>query len=356
MFRSKTVLVIGAGASFEVGLPVGTTLLKTIVEMVDIRFSRYQQTQGSGPLYEALKLAVGSTSGDVLQPYIEAGAQLAKSARQAMSIDNVIDALEDRTVELMGKLGITQAILEAEGASPRFVLPDGSSASLDMTKFESTWYNSLSKLLTENVRKSEIDRIFDNVEIINFNYDRCLEHYLPYSLSEYYGVSLDKARSVVSTLRMHRPYGSVGLLPWQEKEGPKVDFGQPSPRAVAQVSGSIRTFTEQERNEEALQEIKRAISASDQVVFLGFGYHRQNVELLSNPVSFWAAVYGTAMQISESDRSVVQKELRVAFKMNPTQFRNQILLADMTCAQFFREHWRSLTAASQGGAATSRRR
>jgi hypothetical protein len=46
MFRAKTVLVDGAGASAEVGLPVGDKLLKQIVNLTDLRYDRNQLKTG----------------------------------------------------------------------------------------------------------------------------------------------------------------------------------------------------------------------------------------------------------------------------------------------------------------------
>ena len=39
MFNSKTTIVVGAGASAELGMPVGSELKKTIATKLDIRFS-----------------------------------------------------------------------------------------------------------------------------------------------------------------------------------------------------------------------------------------------------------------------------------------------------------------------------
>lgn len=38
MFQRKTVFVVGAGASTEVGMPVGATLANIIATRLDIRF------------------------------------------------------------------------------------------------------------------------------------------------------------------------------------------------------------------------------------------------------------------------------------------------------------------------------
>lgn len=192
MFRAKTVLVIGAGASVEVGLPMGSELLKQIIEITDIKFEHYRQVQGDRLVVDALR-SILKEDGDVakLNAHLQAGWQLAKSAKQALSIDNVIDVLEDPCVELMGKLGIVRAILTAESRSQRFRCVDDVPDTMYLNNFDETWYSSFTKVLTENVKKSQIDRIFENLQIINFNYDRCIEHYLPYSISQYYGVDVN---------------------------------------------------------------------------------------------------------------------------------------------------------------------
>ena len=56
MFRAKTVFVIGAGASVEVGLPMGSELLKQIVKLTDIKFEYYTHKSGDPAILEALKI------------------------------------------------------------------------------------------------------------------------------------------------------------------------------------------------------------------------------------------------------------------------------------------------------------
>lgn len=344
MFRAKTVLVIGAGASVEVGLPMGSDLLKQIVRLTHITFDHFEQKTGDNGIVEALKLCLNE-GGDVIKinEHLKAGRQLAESAKQALSIDNVIDALEDPRVELVGKLGIVQAILKAEAASPAFkriAAPD----SLDLTKFGESWYSSLTKLLTENIRKSEVGIIFDNLEIINFNYDRCLEHYLPISLASYYGIMPDAVREIMAGLSIHRPYGVAGRLPWQKGTTPSVGFGESSPQQLANVAQQVRTFTERVEEGDELGSMRTAIASADRVVFLGFAFHRQNVELLSQKMQDHAEIVATAYKISESDKSVIDGELSKAFEHKFVVPDTRIQLADMTCAQFFKEYWRTLTA------------
>jgi len=215
MFRAKTVLVIGAGASVEVGLPMGSELLRQIVQLTDIRFDHRQKSSGDLAIVEALRLVLNEGAEvKLINEHLAAGWQLGRSAQQTLSIDNVIDALEDPQVELIGKLGIVRAILKAEAASSSFTAVNREPNTIDLNRFNNTWYSSLTKILTENIRKTQVKNLFSNLEIINFNYDRCLEHYLPISLSSYYGVHVEAIREVMQELVVHRPYGIAGRLPW----------------------------------------------------------------------------------------------------------------------------------------------
>jgi hypothetical protein len=345
MFRAKTVLVIGAGASAEIGLPMGPDLLKQIVQLLHIRFEHYRQSSGDVGILEAIKICVNEgTEVAKTNEHLAAARQLGESAKQALSIDNVIDALEDPQVELVGKLGIVRAILKAEAASPVFKRVDNMPDTLDLSKFNETWYSSLTKLLFENIRKSQIENIFDNLEIVNFNYDRCLEHYLPFSLASYYGLKPDAIREIMQGLTIHRPYGMAGRLPWQIGEAPSVGFGEGSPHQIADVAQQVRTFTERVEEGDELAAMRATIAGADRIVFLGFAFHRQNVELLAQKMQDHSEIVATAYQISKSDKSVIEAELGKAFDHSFAMPDTRIQLADMKCAQFFKEYWRTLTA------------
>ncbi len=279
-----------------------------------------------------------------LNDHLKSARQIGESAKQALSIDNVIDALEDPQLELVGKLGIVRAILKAENTSHLLKRINNIPDTLDMSKFDDTWYSSLSKILTENIRKSEIGKIFDNMQIVNFNYDRCLEHYLPISLASYYGLRPDDIREIMQGLSIHRPYGVAGRLPWQKGDTPSVGFGEGSSQQLADVAQQVRTFTERVEEGAELAAMRATIAGADRVVFLGFAFHRQNVELLAQKMQDHSEVIATAYQISTSDKSVIEVELGNAFEQEASMGGTRIQLANVTCAQFFKEYWRTLTA------------
>jgi len=50
MFKRKTLFVLGAGASFEAGLPTGKDIAQTIGKKMDIRFEHFNKHIGGGDL------------------------------------------------------------------------------------------------------------------------------------------------------------------------------------------------------------------------------------------------------------------------------------------------------------------
>ena len=217
MFRSKTVFILGAGASAEVGLPIGNELKKIIAQKIDIRFD-YGQTQvsGDGQIMQALwehTMFPDRRRGDP-NPYLHAAWKLRDALPQAISIDNLLDAYRaDEPSETIGKLGIVRSILEAELASKIYYKPNQSER-INFGTLDETWFAGFVKILTENVPRSDVEKIFDNVGILNFNYDRCIEHYLHESLENYYSLEANAVTDLIDRIQILHPYGSVGSLPW----------------------------------------------------------------------------------------------------------------------------------------------
>jgi len=145
-------------------------------------------------------------------------------------------------------------------------------------------------------------------------------------------------------LTIHRPYGVAGRLPWQNGDVPSVAFGRCSPQQLADVAQQVRTFTERVEEGDELAAMRAAMAGADRVVFLGFAFHRPNVELLAQKMQDHSEIIATAYQISKSDKSVIENELGTAFEYEFVMNDFRIQLADMTCDQFFKEYWRTLTA------------
>ena len=241
------VLVVGAGASKEVGLPIGAELRSKIAEALNIQYE-YGRTQVSGSKHidNAFRVLVEDLNppSNNINSHLESSWRIRDAMPQAISIDNFIDShREDERIAICGKLAIANCILAAEAESDLYVHRREHHSKIDFTSVESTWFNAFFQLLTENCREQEIEARLGQVAIITFNYDRCIEHYLHGALQNYYGVSSQRAAEALKQLQVFHPYGSVGTLPWQQGEG--IEFGASlHGRKLVQVSKGIRTFTE----------------------------------------------------------------------------------------------------------------
>src|ERR1700722_6828436 len=116
MFRRKTLFIVGAGASAEFGLPLGTLLARQITNKMDIRIERGFNFVGSGDqrLYQQLT-QLRRPDGDQWQP---AAMRIRAGLPFAQSIDDFLDQRRtDQWLNLYGKAAICQTILEAERES-----------------------------------------------------------------------------------------------------------------------------------------------------------------------------------------------------------------------------------------------
>jgi hypothetical protein len=98
--------------------------------------------------------------------------------------------------------------------------------------------------------------------------------------------------------------------------------------------------------EDALTRIKYATANAERIIFLGFAFHRQNVDLIAASTLGDVQVLATALDISKSDQSVIEEELATAFEFHDPLNR-PIELAEVTCAKLFQDYWRTLTADAQ---------
>ena len=265
---------------------------------------------------------------------------------QAPSIDNFIDSHRSNPdVAEVGKLAIASQILKAERASKLYVSPANIYNTLKFEAVADTWFNAFFQLLTLNAQEQDLPGRLKKVQVVTFNYDRTLEHYLFHSIRNYYGCSLEKSAEILSNLTVLHPYGKVGGLPWQNS-GTGVPFGgDMCSSALIQASTLLRTFTEgTSESESQIMDIRSAVFEAEILAFLGFAYHELNLELLfgparDGPVRHLKQVYGTALGISESNKNAIASELADLGKYASSQVT---LGRSLSAAQLLPEYSRAL--------------
>jgi hypothetical protein len=309
----KTLLIVGAGASNEVGLPIGSDLKSSIVDALSYH------RQGGGIRDEIIDRAIVSLANREpaqIHQYREACGHICDAMPQAKSIDNFIDQHSgDKRIELCGKLAIVRTILKAESLSKLFVDPSNIYNKVRFEDVEKTWFTGFWKLLTENCSVSDLEGRLASVAFVIFNYDRCIEHYLYHSLQNVYRIDAENAARLVGDIEIYHPYGTVGSLPWQSAANSVVYGGTPTVNQLLDLVSKIKTFTEgtDEKSSDVVA-IRTHIRMAPRLVFLGFAFHKLNMKLLL-PIPRGGReitqqrVFATARNMSFSDTNVVSGKL-----------------------------------------------
>lgn len=334
---TRTVFVVGARASKEARLPVGSELRALIASAVEIRYERGRQKGGSIEIGDVIQTCVPNP-----KECLNAAAKIRSAMPLAISIDNFLDAHnEDKSIELVGKLAIVRTILQAERDSilwPVSTRPDR----LDFQVLSSTWYNRFWQLLTENCRLSGLEQRLQRVALVVFNYDRCIETFLLHAIQTYYHVSHEHAVSLLGKLQIFHPYGSIGQLAFDAEEG--VPFGADlQGDRLLSAALRIKTFTEgTDEDSSEISLIRLLVAGASTLVFLGFAYHRLNVQLIlptpsGNKMDNNNLIIGTAKGLSQTDVETIRADLYWR-----TGSRRIALNKAQNCSDLFDEYFRSL--------------
>ena len=341
MFKGKTVFIVGAGASAEVGLPIGADLKFQIIRELQQALDKVGGYDTRSPTTQVLENWVrGSRFSEVeLGRAVESVCQ---GLRVAYSIDNFLEARNgSEAILACAKLGITAAILKAESSSQLLMQSPLKSEVRLHDKVESTWYRHLADKLFSGVHESKVEKLFENVAFVIFNYDRCIETYLKAALKAYYQLNDSVIEKILQGAIFLHPYGSIGSPLLSDGSKNFISFGdaKPRPDRLAESAENLRTFCEQVDDVNGQGSLQAALSGASTVVFLGFAFHDQNMQLLHCDTSSVKRVFGTAYQISEDDREVVESRIRNALKID---LNHKVKLADATCSELFERFSRSI--------------
>lgn len=354
MLRKKTVFVVGAGASKELNLPVGEDLKSMIADALLVPESGYPRRFENVDIQRAVEaLSIDSSGHDPEEyaGYIEAARAIRNALPFALSIDQYLDSqrMNMRVIRL-GKIAIANSILRAErdsliasagitfsGSKPISRAPDWGSLK--------TWHLKLVQLLTAGRPRSEMLNIFEDVAFIIFNYDRCLEFYFQNAISNYYNADIQKIHHTLGQVEIIHPYGQVGFLDWQQ--GERVPYGGRAEHSLHLVADGLKTFTES-AEDGVTSKVKGLVEEAETLVFMGFGYLPQNVDLLRTfKISKVERIFYTTYGISRSDIEFVEQDLEfiVGKKSHvvdtPQTFRK--FEEAGKCADLMNNNWMRLT-------------
>ncbi len=344
MFERKTVFVVGAGGSQEVGLPTGYDLKLRIGDALRVVPNSYEfvnEEYGFGFALHLMHRLSGEKTD--IRGYYDAARAISEAMPLAISIDNFLHThAHDDKIITMGKMAIAALILEAERNSKLYVDPhrDGK---IDFRTLEETWHSTFVKMALEGLQKGSAETAFDNISIITFNYDRCIEHYVAQALSAYLRIDIDEARQLTSRLTVIHPYGQVGALPWQKApETFATHYGlKPSTESLASVWNEIQTFTEQARDADLITKMHQTLVDAERVIYLGFSFLPINMQLMSfNRAVDKKRVWGTSIGLSNPNQQAAEKAIKNS--MGPADAVLVCSLQAVRCNQLLNDNWRDI--------------
>lgn len=292
-------------------MPVGSALSTTIADKTNIKYKDYGYNLASGDAAVANALKrIANERGAEFNKWRAESCAIRDGIHHTRSIDAYLSTHKDNeAIKIAGKLAIVQSILEAESES-NVQRIHGQWQNSD--RVAQSWLPDLFYIMQDGVgRSGDLTEIFKNVSFISFNYDRCLEHYLFHAIMELYRLGEQEAAEVMGSIRVLHPYGQVGTLSW-EARGRKVGFGVRDYGDIAGLSEEIKTFNEQVQDRSLIAAIHSALNEAERIVFLGFHFHKQNMELMTvtnESGTVRPVVYATAKDRSGPEQTMVTERI-----------------------------------------------
>ena len=204
MIRTETVFVVGAGASCEFDFPSGNDLRLKIAAALHSRSGSSNRCRDMiVNAFEKLSLQPNSVVLDraIFTSLVTKADMISEGLSHASSIDDYIDSYpNDPDVARIGKLAIAACLIEEERL--RKLRRKSRGEPPDLSNVDDSWIANLFRLMASGVPSTNVERIFEKVSFIVFNYDRCLEWYLQHALMKRFPVSDAQARAIVDNCRI----------------------------------------------------------------------------------------------------------------------------------------------------------
>jgi hypothetical protein len=248
----KTVFILGAGASKELGYPLGSELNEQILRQLGIG------TKGRSDLSERL-----GHSETILGAVEEFRQGLYRSEYD--TIDQYLGAqLRKPHLRRIGKQAIAAVIASFEN---------------ERTLFRTQrwhWYKRFLDFLRSHPHLAHRDHF----TFFTFNYDRSLEHYLYETIIHGGGEFSDTVNKDFFENNFIHIHGHVGFLPWQVNDSDQTrntrGYGtllqSPKFESIAQ---NIHLPDEAVELDAMLRE---RLMKADRIIIMGFGFHIQNMK------------------------------------------------------------------------------
>jgi hypothetical protein len=215
-----------------------------------------------------------------------------------------VDAFLEHRPEFIpiGKEVMSMALIQCEH-EPHLFKRDGKS-----------WYEYLFNRL--NARFEEFDK--NQLNILTFNYDRSLEHFLFTALKHTSGKSEEECANKIKSIPIIHLQGDLGALPYTGVVSARPYNSNISLEALNIAARRIKIIHEGIEKEPQFAQAQKILSDSDVICFLGFGYHPLNMERLGfkshsmlPEFDITGNIYGSSFGLTHAECNQISDRYRI---------------------------------------------
>jgi len=358
--NSKTVVIVGAGASYEFNLPVGNKLMELISEDLFV-FGEIENQQLRDTWLNGHFKKVQETTALTYQQLFDASSKISSGLQYAQSIDNFLHSnMVNPAIVVAGKLAIANIIVKEELNSTlyRGTLKKPPQKLQTGVKEGDSWLHRFFKIMTSNKSFDEFIVSLSNVTFVSFNYDRCIQQFFWIAVHALFTTTKNARERAQEALNIEYVYGNVGEF---EYDLERTNFGNIDDLASFQnILDAIRTFTEGE-SEGIRERIRDKIDNANNLLILGFGFIPINTDLIFQGKQFGhKIVLSTAFGLSEPDRLALKKRMLSTYFWSQSHssepFHNPIndyvRIKELTASGLFHEYSQFLKSLDKKNAGT----
>ena len=293
MIKQPTVFILGAGASYPYGLPLAKDLRTQIISDFADHIEKLLKTREHDE----------DKRDEMVQEIKEFAEAFEKSSDRSIDVWLV----KNPSFKMIGKQAIASRILNGEYKGDfREKAPYS----------DQDWYSYLWQRMTDSFTlPDDYKKLSQNeLNIITFNYDRSLDQFLHESLTNafydtFHGTSTKEVVEILNRRRIIHIYGQIGPLVWQRE--PNLPYGKdPSNVWPGRFANDIKIIYEAENTPEVEKAIE-LITKANRIFFLGFGYAKENLEILQLPdILENQRIYGTALGLPKREIATISSRFK----------------------------------------------
>ncbi len=259
MIKTKTLFILGAGASYPFGYPTS----------IELRHKILYGGLSPDNIARALNKGGGDFAAEEHYEQINKFIKVFKGAG-VYSIDSFLEQRQKQQPELVdiGKIFIA-----------RMLIPYEEDDRLRDTK--DNWYMYLFDRL--KVSFDELGK--NNISFITFNYDRSLEYFLFEAIQDLFRRGSKECTEMMKNFPIVHLYGQLDPLPWQDPiaGGKKYSSTNNLIERLRAAPENIKLISDERDIEESekFQKAYKLIQEAERIFFLGFSFDETNLKRLN---------------------------------------------------------------------------